>query len=137
MRSTSLKHFPTKILRVNNVSVHLVGVNHVSRQSVEDVKTIIRSLNPDAVAVELDRDRAKMLLGPKLRGDHVGKRFSYNKNKQIDKPSWDTNIPMIYLTILQNHPPKNLDPRLNGKNIFSKTFRCYLRTCFWLREKRL
>lgn len=39
----------------------LVGTAHVSRESVEDVKNIIESENPDAVCVEIDQGRLNSL----------------------------------------------------------------------------
>ena len=43
----------------------LVGTAHISQESVETVKAVIRSENPDTVCVELDEQRHKALRNPR------------------------------------------------------------------------
>ena len=52
-------------------TIHIVSTAHVSKQSIEDVKEAIESIQPDAVAIELDAQRLQSLKNP-------------NQNKEID-----------------------------------------------------
>jgi hypothetical protein len=49
------------------VEVNLLGVNHMCDMSVESVRQTIVGMSPDAVAIELDRERASMLFAPASR----------------------------------------------------------------------
>ena len=42
--------------------LYLVGTAHVSKKSVEDVRTTIEALKPEAVCVELDEGRYRNLV---------------------------------------------------------------------------
>jgi hypothetical protein len=57
--------------------VTLLGVNHMCDTSVEQVKATIEDLSPDAVAIELDRERASMLLAPASRRHDIEPSESY------------------------------------------------------------
>ena len=59
-------------LRDTYFTIKLVGVHHASRESIKAVKNAIQTFKPGAVAVELDRERAKMLLPPSARGESIG-----------------------------------------------------------------
>ena len=43
-------------LELNGRKITLVGTAHVSKESVEEVKETIKTLQPDCVAVELDEN---------------------------------------------------------------------------------
>jgi len=47
-----------KVLELNGRKITLVGTAHVSKESIEEVCSTIKELNPDCVAVELDEKRA-------------------------------------------------------------------------------
>ena len=47
-----------KIVECNGRKITLIGTAHVSKESVEEVKETIKTINPDCVAVELDEKRA-------------------------------------------------------------------------------
>ena len=47
-----------KIVECNGRKITLIGTAHVSKESVEEVKETIKSLQPDCVAIELDEKRA-------------------------------------------------------------------------------
>lgn len=47
-----------KIVECNGRKITLIGTAHVSKESVEEVKKTIKSLQPDCVAIELDEKRA-------------------------------------------------------------------------------
>jgi pheromone shutdown-related protein TraB len=51
-------------IQINNKTIILVKTAHVSKQSVEDVKTAIEMYQPNTVCVELDRKRAESILNP-------------------------------------------------------------------------
>ncbi len=51
-------------IQVKNKTVILVKTAHVSKQSVEDVKTAIETYQPETVCVELDQKRADSILDP-------------------------------------------------------------------------
>ncbi len=51
-------------IQINDKTVVLVKTAHVSKQSVEDVKTAIETYQPNTVCVELDRKRAESILNP-------------------------------------------------------------------------
>lgn len=50
-----------KRLYLNDREIILLGTAHVSKESIKDVETLIRSENPDCVCVELDETRYKTL----------------------------------------------------------------------------
>lgn len=50
-----------KKLTVDGKEIYLVGTAHVSKQSVEDVKTTIEAVQPDSVCVELCQGRYKAM----------------------------------------------------------------------------
>ena len=51
-------------LELNGRKITLVGTAHVSKESVDEVKNTIRSIQPDCVAVELDEKRADSIKNP-------------------------------------------------------------------------
>ena len=51
----------------NNKTIHIVSTAHVSKQSVEDVKEAIDTIQPDVVCIELDRARANGLMNPSTK----------------------------------------------------------------------
>lgn len=42
--------------------LHLLGTSHIARQSVEEIREAFARLNPDIVAIELDKSRLQALL---------------------------------------------------------------------------
>ena len=42
--------------------LHLLGTSHIAKQSVEEIKEAFARLNPDIVAIELDKSRLQALL---------------------------------------------------------------------------
>ena len=44
--------------------IYLVKTAHVSKNSIEDVKTCIEEVNPDSICIELDEQRYKRLESP-------------------------------------------------------------------------
>lgn len=53
-----------KFIEVNGRKFILVGTAHVSAQSVEEVKSVIRGQMPDSVAIELDQKRLESMEDP-------------------------------------------------------------------------
>lgn len=51
-------------IHINNKNIHIVSTAHVSRESVEEVKEAIETIQPDVVCIELDADRANALMNP-------------------------------------------------------------------------
>jgi len=49
-------------LSINNKEIILIGTAHISRTSVEEVKTVIEMENPDTVCVELDHHRYNAMM---------------------------------------------------------------------------
>jgi pheromone shutdown-related protein TraB len=47
-----------KVIECNGRKITLIGTAHVSKESVEEVKETIKTLQPDCVAIELDEKRA-------------------------------------------------------------------------------
>lgn len=60
----------------------LVGTSHIARQSVDRVKEAIEKYKPDAVAVELDRDRYRSLL-MEQENKKTQSRFSFYDVKAV------------------------------------------------------
>ena len=54
-QSTDTVPATQKFIELNGRKFILVGTAHVSAQSVEEVKNIIREQHPDSVAIELDQ----------------------------------------------------------------------------------
>ncbi|MEK6938969.1 MAG: TraB/GumN family protein [Nanoarchaeota archaeon] len=44
------------------MSVHIIGTSHIAQQSVNEIKRAFAELKPDLVGVELDQERAQVLL---------------------------------------------------------------------------
>lgn len=59
--SPPLENQPLAEIDNNGKKILLLGTAHISSQSVEAVKQMIQTLNPDCVAVELDSSRLKTL----------------------------------------------------------------------------
>lgn len=53
-----------KVLELGGRKITLVGTAHVSKESIEEVESTIRELNPDCVAIELDEKRAESIRNP-------------------------------------------------------------------------
>lgn len=53
-----------KFIELNGRKFILVGTAHVSAQSVEEVKNVIREQHPDSVAIELDQKRLESMEDP-------------------------------------------------------------------------
>lgn len=58
-----------KTIQWKNKTLHFVPTAHVSKVSVEEVKNAIETLNPEAVLIELDNDRAESLKNPNTYED--------------------------------------------------------------------
>lgn len=52
-------------IQLENKEIHLIGTAHVSRASVEEVRSVLVELQPDAVAIELDDERYRSMSEPK------------------------------------------------------------------------
>ncbi len=59
--STTLPDSVTTV-EVNNKTIYLLGTAHVSKESVEDVKNTISTVNPESVCVELCESRHKAIV---------------------------------------------------------------------------
>ncbi|MFH0701130.1 MAG: TraB/GumN family protein [Candidatus Woesearchaeota archaeon] len=44
------------------MSVHIIGTSHIAQQSINEIKKAFSELKPEIVGVELDQERAKVLL---------------------------------------------------------------------------
>lgn len=55
---------PTETIRLGEKEIIMVGTAHVSKTSVEEVRSIIRETGPDAVAVELCQARYDVMKNP-------------------------------------------------------------------------
>lgn len=53
-----------KVLELGGRKITLVGTAHVSKESIEEVESTIRELNPDCIAIELDEKRAESIRNP-------------------------------------------------------------------------
>lgn len=53
-----------KVLELGGRKITLVGTAHVSKESIEEVESTIKELNPDCVAIELDEKRAESIRNP-------------------------------------------------------------------------
>ena len=51
-------------LELNGRKITLIGTAHVSKESIEEVETSIREINPDCVAIELDEKREAAIKNP-------------------------------------------------------------------------
>jgi len=55
---------PTETIRLGEKEIIMVGTAHVSKTSVEEVRSTIREVRPDAVAVELCQARYDVMKNP-------------------------------------------------------------------------
>ena len=53
-----------KIIECSGRKITLIGTAHVSKESVEEVKETIKTLQPDCVAIELDEKRYESITNP-------------------------------------------------------------------------
>ena len=51
-----------EVINYQNKTLYLIKTAHVSKNSVEDVKRIIDEIKPDAICIELDKERKETLL---------------------------------------------------------------------------
>lgn len=54
----------------NGAELYLVGTSHISQQSADEVRDVIRKVNPDYVMVELDRKRYNSMMQPQSARDN-------------------------------------------------------------------
>jgi len=75
--SSSSQQLPNSVRQIalsDSRTLYLIGTAHVSKQSVEDVRTAIEVLAPDAVCVELDEARYRNLIDEeRWKKTNVGK----------------------------------------------------------------
>jgi pheromone shutdown-related protein TraB len=57
-------------ISLEDKEVILIGTAHVSQQSADDVEAVVRKENPDAIGVELDNKRYKVLSSSKPKKDY-------------------------------------------------------------------
>lgn len=100
------------IIKVNyqEKEIYLVKTAHVSKVSVEDVKSCIEEINPDAICVELDKDRLKSLDDKdSWRNQDIAKVI---KNKQVG-----FLLANIILSSFQKRMAKSMDSNNGGEMI--------------------
>lgn len=71
----------TKLNSPNGAEIYLIGTAHFSPQSVQDVQTVIRSVQPSSVILELCRERAFMLSLDEASLLEQNRSLSYDKIK--------------------------------------------------------
>jgi pheromone shutdown-related protein TraB len=77
------------MIKYNNLT--LIGTSHIAKESIELVKSTFLEINPDIVAVELDKERLFLLLNPEKRKNSI-------KNiKQIGITGYIFNIIGAYI----------------------------------------
>ena len=64
MQEEEIKKEPVEVLRIYDCKVILLGTAHVSKKSVDAVKTLIEKEKPDTVCVELCKSRMKSISDP-------------------------------------------------------------------------
>ncbi|MBT4334575.1 hypothetical protein HOD61_02040 [archaeon] len=77
------------MIKHNNLT--LIGTSHIAKESIELVKSTFLKINPDIVAVELDRERAFSLMHPQK------KKNSIKGIKQIGITGFIFNIMGAYI----------------------------------------
>ncbi|WP_292460108.1 TraB/GumN family protein [Methanothermococcus sp.] len=84
---------------INECDVYLIGTAHVSGESINEVERAISNINPDLIAVELDKDRFFA-----ITNNNVGKMKNNGKNNiDILKLIKEGNIGIFLIhTILAN-----------------------------------
>lgn len=53
-----------KVLQLNGRTITLIGTAHISKESIEEVTSTIKSVHPDCVAIELDSKREESIKNP-------------------------------------------------------------------------
>ena len=48
-------------------NIHIIGTSHIAKQSEVDIKNAFLSIQPDFIAIELDKDRLQSLLSPQKK----------------------------------------------------------------------
>lgn len=51
-------------VKYGSKTIHIVGTAHISKQSVEEVRSVIDRVQPDTVCVELDKNRYQAMMDP-------------------------------------------------------------------------
>jgi len=57
------------MIKYNNLT--LIGTSHISKESIKLVNSTFQEINPDIIAIELDRERLFLLLNPKKRKNSI------------------------------------------------------------------
>ena len=61
------------------MQLHIIGTSHIAKESVDEIKNAFEHFNPDIVAIELDTQRAHILLNPQQKPKKLNPRaiFTY------------------------------------------------------------
>ena len=90
--------------------IYLVKTAHVSKNSVEDVRKCIEEVNPDAICIELDKDRYDKLKNPNNWRDQ-------DISKIIKEKKVGFLLVNIILASFQRRMAKNMDTNSGGEMI--------------------
>ena len=90
--------------------IYLVKTAHVSKNSVEDVRKCIEEVNPDAICIELDKDRYDKLKNPNNWRDQ-------DISKIIKEKKVGFLLVNIILASFQRRIAKNMDTNSGGEMI--------------------
>lgn len=90
--------------------IYLVKTAHVSKNSVEDVRKCIEEVNPDAICIELDKDRYDKLENPNNWRDQ-------DISKIIKEKKVGFLLVNIILASFQRRIAKNMDTNSGGEMI--------------------
>ncbi len=90
--------------------IYLVKTAHVSKNSVEDVRKCIEEVNPDAICIELDKDRYDKLENPNNWRDQ-------DISKIIKEKKVGFLLVNIILASFQRRMAKNMDTNSGGEMI--------------------
>ncbi len=90
--------------------IYLVKTAHVSKNSVEDVRKCIEEVNPDAICIELDKDRYDKLKNPNNWRDQ-------DISKIIKEKKVGFLLVNIILASFQRRMAKNMDANSGGEMV--------------------
>jgi pheromone shutdown-related protein TraB len=94
-------------IELENKEVILIGSAHVSRKSAEDVEDIVNKENPDAIGVELDINRYKIITEERNRPELTIETFF--------EMLFDGRLPEFLLTTVLAIPQNRLAEKFNIK----------------------
>ena len=117
---------PLHRINMNGVILYLLGSSHVSRNSCEDVKLLIKHVRPDALFVELCSQRAGLLLrnNPLMPSAESEKQLKLDGKEEELKMTPMSSRGSVLFAKIQSDYARKMNVTIGGE--FHEAFECAL-----------